>query len=176
MGFGGVWGWRGGRAVGGGHEGRRGWGTLPLLTPPLSTVGWLTVGWLQKAEKVEKQEKSSKQKKSLKQKKQTNNRHRKQILAIRPSTRSLWDTGKWVFWIVTDIQTYRWTWRLYDWIALEADSVKMKPLIHSKKTTIWEDQGDVLCILSCSTKFSEIQKKSYSLSERSVYSAHRKSI
>ena len=41
-------------------EGR---GILPLLTPPLSTLGWLTVGWLQKPRKVEKRKKSSKRKK-----------------------------------------------------------------------------------------------------------------
>ena len=29
-----------------------GGGTLALLTPPLSTVGWLTVDWLQKSKKV----------------------------------------------------------------------------------------------------------------------------
>ena len=36
------------------------------------------------------------------------------ILAIRPLTRGLHNLWKRVYWIVTDRQTYIWTWRLYD--------------------------------------------------------------
>ena len=83
----------------GGREGRREGGTLPLLTHPVSTVGWLTVGWLRKPEKVEKCEKKIKTKKKLKL------CHRSPILAICPSTRSLHDLWKRVFRDGTNTQT-----------------------------------------------------------------------
>ena len=51
--------WGRGRGLAGGGEGG---GTLLLLTPPLSKVGWLTVGWLPKPKQVEKRGKSSKRK------------------------------------------------------------------------------------------------------------------
>ena len=59
--------WGQGRGLAGGGEGG---GTLLLLTPPLSkvgwlTVGWLTVGWLKKPEKDEKRKKSLKPKKTF---------------------------------------------------------------------------------------------------------------
>ena len=74
-------------------------GTLPLLTPPLSTVGLLTVGWLQKPEKVEKR------KNHLKEKIIKKLCHLMPLLAIRPSTRSLHNLRKRDFLIFTDTET-----------------------------------------------------------------------
>ena len=74
----------------------------PLLTLPLSTVGWFTVGCLQKTEKVEKPKIHQNKKKQ-----QLNLCHRRPKLAIRSSTRTFFDLRNWVYCNGTHRQTDR---------------------------------------------------------------------
>ena len=78
-----------------------------LLTPPISTLGWSTLWWLRKPEKVEKRKKSMKPKKT-------------KIVSLQAKISNTPFDKKFVWPPEVGIlqwrrQTYRRTWRLYDW-------------------------------------------------------------
>ena len=75
--------------------------------------------------------------------------HYRPILAIRTLTRSLWDTRKWVFWIVKDTQTDIRTLQLYDWIDRVGQFSENGPSYEEEQSKVFNRR--TLCSF---TKFS----------------------